>query len=42
MSPVVHDQAGALHEDAVAAWVLAYEVGHETTQLRVNHFHLLV
>ena len=26
--PVVHDQACALHEDAVAAWMLADKVGH--------------
>ena len=42
MPPVVYDQAGALHEDAVTAWVLADEMSHVSTQLWVDHLHFLV
>jgi len=42
MPPIVHDQAGALHKDAIATGVLAKEVSHVATKLRIDHFHFLV
>ena len=42
MAPVVHDKARALDEDAVAARVLADEVGHHAAERRLDHFDFLV
>jgi len=42
MPPVVHNQAGALHEYAVAAMVLAHEVCNTLIQVLILHSDLLV
>lgn len=42
MAPVVHDKARALDKDAVAARVLADEVGHHAAERRLDHFDFLV
>ena len=42
MAPVVHDEARALEKDAVAARVLADEVGHHAAERRLDHLDFLV
>ena len=42
MAPVVHDEACALDKDAVAARVLADEVGHHAAKRRLDHLDFLV
>ena len=42
MAPVVHDEARALDKDAVAARVLADEVGHHAAERRLDHLDFLV
>ena len=42
MPPVVHDQTGTLNEDAVAAWMFADKVGHQSAQAWLYHLDLLI
>ena len=42
VAPVVHDQAGALGEDALAVLVLTDEVGGVAVVIPIKKFNLLV
>lgn len=42
MAPVVHDQACALDEDAIAPWMFTNKMSHKAPELGPDHFHLLI